>query len=451
MFQGPNSNIVIDSRLVSPGDTFVATRSAGSFFYRGRTERDDSYPYEFDSHPYIADAISRGATHIVYSDARYEPSNTNISKLLVDDGIQYLVDELTKIIEKTSKHIVGISGSTGKSITCELVNFALGKNKTYKHPTDRPTPISIPLYALNSQSFYEADYFIVEMPMDWIGQITELCQVVPPHIGVLTNINSSHIKQLGSIDDIVVAKMELVWQALANQGSVILNGDDPYLHIQAGNLIRRKSRIQTFGRNIQNDIRILSSSWNGTGYNYTVANYGRIRQIETRLIGKSLAYPIAASVAVAMSLGTSFSDAVENLYAANTLPGRMCALTGKLGEMVIDDTKVCTPQSSIELLKTVLEVPLNRKILIQGPITREQQHGQPSTELLKLMNEFDDVVLYMNGEWLKYENGFPTIVSEKALMDWYSCNVSTGDLVVFNGSDDSQMCNLVSELVIRTE
>lgn len=443
----PNSRIVVDSRLVQRGDTFVATKSDGSFFYRGAVDQEYREPYKFDSHPHIQDAIDRGASMIVYSDRAYAPNHPEVQSLYVEDGIQYLVDLLTRVIRDTSKKVVAVTGSTGKSTTCELVMRALGANVTYKHLSDRPTPISIPVKALNNPHFYEAAYFVVEMPMDGLGQITELCQVAPPDVGVILNINDSHLQQLGTIQNIVTAKMELVWQAAANKGLPILNGDDQYLNVQALNLTRREINHLTFGRNVLNNIRITQSVWNGSGYQHTFARRGVIRTLDTRFISKSIAYSLAAAIAAAGSVGVNFVEAIENLQGVSPLPGRMSVLKGIKGETILDDTRLATPQSTLELFKSVMDIPLSRKILIQGPVLREYQHGKISEAAFKLMKSFDAVNLYGETNWLTYPNDFTTHKNEGDIVRWYQKNVKPGDLVVFNGSEGVQMWNLVQNFV----
>lgn len=157
----------IDSRLVCPGDIFVATSSKGSPFYRGVFD----YPgtHSFDSRPYVNDAIARGATVVVTSDSNLVSTAGGSVEVVLADGIGYLGEQMKREIERSGKHVIGVTGSTGKSTLCEMIRVALGKS-TYKHLSDRPTPISVPLKALNNENFYEARNIVIEMPMDSLGQ-----------------------------------------------------------------------------------------------------------------------------------------------------------------------------------------------------------------------------------------------------------------------------------------
>jgi UDP-N-acetylmuramyl pentapeptide synthase len=289
------------------------------------------------------------------------------------------------------------------------------------------------------------------MPMDGLGQITELCQVTPPDIGVIININDSHLAQLKSMRNIVTAKMEIVWQVIANRGQVVLNGDDPYLNQQQRNLARRDIRTTTFGRGMFNDVRILSSTWNGMGFEHTIARNGVVKKLNTRYVSKSIAYSLAAAISAAICSGVNVTDAVENLQDVSPLPGRMSALKGQRDELILDDTRLATPQSTFELLKSALEIPMSRKILVQGPILRDYQHGKLSREAFELMNQFDVVSLYSDDSWMPYPHEFNVTQDEKQLLDWYTRTVQAGDLVVFNGSEGAKMWNIVKRFVKDSE
>ena len=69
-----------------------------------------------------------------------------------------------------------------------------------------------------------------------VGEITNLCQLAQPRIGIVTNVGPTHLERLGSIERIAQAKSELV-QALppASAGGVaILNADDPLVRAMSG-------------------------------------------------------------------------------------------------------------------------------------------------------------------------------------------------------------------------
>jgi len=64
------------------------------------------------------------------------------------------------------------------------------------------------------------------------GEITQLCQIAKPQVGIVTNIGTVHAERAGSQEIIARGKAELV-QSLPAEGTAILNFDDPWVKAMA--------------------------------------------------------------------------------------------------------------------------------------------------------------------------------------------------------------------------
>ncbi len=121
---------------------------------------------------------------------------------------------------------IGITGSYGKTTT----KFCIGSVLS----ADRPTLVTPDSYnsllgvirTINEQLEWRHRAFVVEMGMFRRGDIAELCELVHPKIGVITAIGPMHLERLGSIEEIVAAKGELL-DALPEDGHFVTNADDP--------------------------------------------------------------------------------------------------------------------------------------------------------------------------------------------------------------------------------
>lgn len=445
------TKLVVDSRLVRPGDTFVATVSEGSEFYRGENDREYKAPYKFNSHPYVNEAIKNGATTIVLSEKDYIDNDSfpEVKFILVSDGIEYLGAAMKDLIDYYEKRVIAVTGSTGKSSACEMVSHSLA-SYSYKHLSDRPTPISIPLRALNSEQFLHSKYVIIEMPMDGLGQIEKLCKITPPDVSVILNINSSHIVQLGSIENILKAKTEII-ENLKPRGVAILNNDDANLQNLIRTIRREKRLVYTFGVAPDSTVQITNFYWGSRGYNYELTHNSISYTIESPYLGTSVGYSIAAAFSVALTFGINPRLSATSLSSIQALPGRMSLLHGKSGEIILDDTRLATPQSTQSLLKAVLEVKDRRKILIQGPILRPYQHGAPEKYVLNEMSRFDKVVVFKSSDWSDSLDQFQIMPTKEELLKWYKNNINADDLVVINGSESVKMWEIVCDLVLPRE
>ena len=83
------------------------------------------------------------------------------------------------------------------------------------------------------------------------GNITYLCGVTPPRIGVVLNVGAAHLGEFGSREVTAATKGELV-EALPADGVAVLNADDPLVAAMAA---RAAARVVRFGESGAADVR----------------------------------------------------------------------------------------------------------------------------------------------------------------------------------------------------
>ena len=76
-----------------------------------------------------------------------------------------------------------------------------------------------------------------------VGDITYLCRITPPKVGLVLNVGHSHIGEFGSQDAIAQAKGELI-EAVVPGGTAVLNADDPRVAAMAS---RTEQTVVTWG------------------------------------------------------------------------------------------------------------------------------------------------------------------------------------------------------------
>ncbi|MBV9691978.1 MAG: alpha/beta hydrolase [Ktedonobacteraceae bacterium] len=113
--------------------------------------------------------------------------------------------------------------------------------------------------------------------------------------------------------------------------------------------------------------------------------------IRSPYVGFSVASSLAAAVGVGLAKGEALHVICERLSLMEALPSRMSILEGKKGEIIFDDTRLATSQSTQAILKDLiaLKKEAQRMILIHGPIFRLYQHGPISQETIELMKQFN--------------------------------------------------------------
>lgn len=131
-----------------------------------------------------------------------------------------------RTLREVAPLVVGITGSYGKTTT----KFCAGAVLQADRPT-LVTPESFNSYlgvlrTINERLQPDHEAFVVEMGMFRRGDISQLCELVHPRVGVITAIGPMHLERLGSIEAIAEAKGELL-DALPADGHFVTNAGDP--------------------------------------------------------------------------------------------------------------------------------------------------------------------------------------------------------------------------------
>jgi UDP-N-acetylmuramoyl-tripeptide--D-alanyl-D-alanine ligase len=123
--------------------------------------------------------------------------------------------------------VIGLTGSVGKTTTKNFVrDVCASQFKTVATRANQNNELGAPKTILNADP--DTQVVIVEMGMRGPGQISELCDIVRPDWGIITNVGQSHIELLGSRDAIAHAKSELLDALPAGTGVAFLNAADDY-------------------------------------------------------------------------------------------------------------------------------------------------------------------------------------------------------------------------------
>ena len=202
------NRISIDTRTLEQGSLFVAIKG----------ER-------FDGHDYIEQAVSNGAALVIVREGTI--LTKTVPAIFVTDTKEAL-GELAHEYRKLFKiPIVAVTGSVGKTSTKEMIASILSaKYRVHKSKGNHNNEIGLPLSVLEMDDEHEVAVF--EMGMRGFDEISVLSKIVNPDIAVITNIGISHIERLGSRQNILKAKLEIL-DGMGENGIIFLNGDDELL------------------------------------------------------------------------------------------------------------------------------------------------------------------------------------------------------------------------------
>jgi len=138
--------------------------------------------------------------------------------------------------------VIGITGSTGKTSTKDILGALLGPpldGAVHTSPANYNTEVGLPLAVLGAPRGTRA--LVLEMAMRGPGQIRELTEIAPPQIGVITNVGPVHLELLGTVEAVAAAKAELI-TALPPEGTCVVPAAAEALRPH----LRRSVRTLTF-------------------------------------------------------------------------------------------------------------------------------------------------------------------------------------------------------------
>ena len=349
----------IGGRLVGPdvyfeGASFDSrTIKAGQLFVPIVAERD--------GHEFIGAAReARAAVHLTSEPDDYRRDGTAIEVADTSQALMVLAQWARTRLPST---VVGITGSVGKTSTKDLTAaVCAAARRTSASERSFNNEQGLPITILDAPD--DTEVLVVEMGMRGFGEISRLCEVSRPEVGVVTTVGHSHTEYVGGVDGVARAKRELV-EALPAGGTAVLNADDDRVLEMAPHT---GASVLTFG--VAGDVAISGVVLDALARpRFTVHTPWGSDEVRLAVSGAHMASNAAAAVAVACTVGIDLATTLEALATARISDMRMrvCALPG--GASLIDDTYNANPTSMKAALDALAASRATRRIAILGPMT----------------------------------------------------------------------------------
>src|SRR6185437_13927991 len=232
-------------------------------------------------------------------------TTTNGVVLAADDPLKALQNMATAWRRELGAKVIGVTGSTGKTSTKDLLLAVLAPHKTtVASRANFNTEIGLPLEILNAPEGTEI--LVLEMGMRGAGQIAELAEIAEPDVAVIVSIGPVHLELMGSIEAIAAAKAELI-AALQPCGTAVIPAGEPLLAPH----LREDVSTVTFGPD--GDVRPAETQADAAPNDtrLTVDAQGERITLEVPFTQAHLRSNLLAAVAAACAVGVTPSGRVE--------------------------------------------------------------------------------------------------------------------------------------------
>lgn len=333
------SGVSTDSRSIKTGDLFAAIVGQ-----------------RVDGHDKVTEAISAGAVAVLASKHIPQPH------ILVPPNLESDLDPVIVALGKFAKYVrtlnqdqvvIGITGSSGKTSTKDLIGQVLKQHGPTYAPAGSPNnELGLPLTILQAPA--ETNYLVAEMGMRGLGHISYLCDIAKPNISVVTNVGHAHIGEVGSIENIAIAKSEIV-QNLSAKDFAILNFDDPLVRAMSE---KTQAKVMTYGLSSKAEVRAidLTTEPNGTT-NFVLCHQQDQVQVKLPLLGEHNVLNALAASAVGLVVGMSLPE-ISSALQGVTVKSKWRLEVSKLANSIslINDAYNANPESMTAALKTLASI-----------------------------------------------------------------------------------------------
>lgn len=292
------SGFSTDSRSLQPGELFIPLRGE-----------------HFDGHDFLAQSAQHGAAACLSEEM---VGGLTIPVIKVEDTLKALGDLAAAVRNSFSGPVIGITGTTGKTTTKEmLASILMRTGDGLKSAGNYNNMVGVPLTLFGLQENHQ--WAVVEMGMSERGEIARLTEIAAPQIGVITNIGRAHLDSLSGIDAVARAKGEL-FANLPPGGTALVNADDPYVRqLPVANGVKRV----LYGASEQAQVRCEEIFASNGAVKFVLRISGEALAVRLPLPGRHNVMNALAAAAAALQLGVASADIVAGLESFKPCPGRM--------------------------------------------------------------------------------------------------------------------------------
>ncbi|MGB9606437.1 MAG: UDP-N-acetylmuramoyl-tripeptide--D-alanyl-D-alanine ligase, partial [Bryobacteraceae bacterium] len=267
----------VDSRTLRPGELFFALKGP-----------------RFDGHDFVGEALARGACAAVVA----RPVDRVAGPLLeVADTQQALEDAARWARRRFRGRVIAVTGSAGKTTTKDAIAALLATAMPVgKSEGNLNNQVGVPLSLLRLPE--EAEAAVLELAMNHPGEIRGLAELSRPEIAVVTNVGHAHAGFFASLEEVALAKRELI-ESLPADGVAVLNADDARVAAFAS---VHPGLVVTFGFSEKADVRAEQVELGPAGSCFLVEGI----RFECPLPGRHGVMNVLAALAVARLFGLAF-------------------------------------------------------------------------------------------------------------------------------------------------
>jgi UDP-N-acetylmuramoyl-tripeptide--D-alanyl-D-alanine ligase len=439
------AGVSIDSRTLRPGELFIAIHGP-----------------RHDGHDFVASALERGAVAamVAQSQAGRYAAAVRERCIAVGDTFEALKQLGRAVRQAWGGKIAGITGSVGKTTTKEILAALLGaKLRVLKSEGNLNNEYGLPLTLFRLEETHEAA--VLEMGMSRRGELARLAVIARPDVGVVTRVAPAHLEFFASVDEIALAKRELIEGLNGRESTAVLNADDP--RVMAFGPFA-PGRVLTYGIEAPaffSAEAIEDRGALGSAFDY-VSPEGRVR-LDLSVPGRHVIYNALAALATASvwNIGAAEAQSVFRTLRVPAMRGELLQFSN--GAALINDSYNSSPAALHAMIGVLAATPNYRRRILAAGEMRELGSASPELHreagVLAAKTGKVDWIIGVEGDAARIIEGavaaglpraqtkfFPSSEEAARFLEEF---ITSGDVLLVKGSRGVKMERIVEALLTR--
>ena len=423
-----------DTRTIQPGDVYIGIKGEN-----------------FDGNMFYENALENGAAVCILQ------GDITISEEVKEkykDRCVIIVEDTIKALQQIAAYkrslynipVIAITGSVGKTSTKDIVASVVGTEfNVLKTQGNLNNHIGLPMTILGLKNH---NALVVEMGMNNLGEISVLSKIAKPNIAIITNVGTAHIGNLGSRENILKAKLEIL-DGMDENGILIINNDNDLLHKWAEEY-NGPITVFTYGIEEKSNVNALNIQLfenksectviEDVSKAQTVFNTQNTEKNQEEIIipigGNHFVLNALCSVAVGKILNISFENIKKGIYNFSLSKNRMELLTTSNNITIINDSYNANYDSMKAGIEYLAKTSANRKIAVLG-------------DMLEL-GDFSEELHTKVGEVVA-ENKIDILVTVGKMAQYIANVAKQGNVEVHVCENNQQAIELLKSIIIKND
>lgn len=294
------------------------------------------------------------------------------SIIIVEDTIRALQELAAYKREMYDIPVVAITGSVGKTSTKDIVASVMAKQyNVLKTEGNYNSQLGLALTVLRLKNH---NAMVVEMGMNHLGEISRLSKIAKPTVAIITNVGTAHIGLLGSRENILKAKLEIL-EGLKEDGIVIINNDNDLLYdwnLKFGS----QYKVITYGMENESAIIAHDTILSEEGSTYTVEIEKKTYPVNVGIGGNHFVLNSLCAISVGHYFNIPMNKILEGIANFELTKRRMQTEKLKNQVTIINDCYNANYDSMKAAIEYLGKLPTKRKIAVLGDMLELGEYSE---------------------------------------------------------------------------